>query len=205
VISGEIWGSIGATLETFIIGYAIGLGVGILLGVGSGLSTGFRQYISPFVTFANAIPKLVLVPFFIAWLGFGSGPGVIGVALVMVFVVSMTVQQGILEIQGRFIENSRMLGATWVDLVRDVYAPAVAIWVMTSARLAVGLGFQAAVVSEFLGSGQGLGALIVHGEQVFVAKEIFGAIALTVVLAWVIDWLLVILDRRVSRWVPSAS
>lgn len=205
IADGSIWPSIGGTLETFVIGYVIGVGAGIVLGLSSGLSPAFRQYLAPFVTFLNSVPKLVLIPFFIAWLGFGGAPGVIVVALVIVFVVAITVQTGITEVQGRFIENSRMLGASRLDLLRDVYLPAVAIWMMTSARLSIGLGFQAAVVSEFLGSGGGLGFLIVHGQQVFAAKEIFAAIVITVILAWLIDSLLSLADRRVSRWVPRRS
>jgi NitT/TauT family transport system permease protein len=204
VSDGSVWGTIGTTLETFIIGYVLGLGVGIVIGVLAGLSESFRQYIAPFMTFFNAIPKLVLIPFFIAWLGFGGGPGIIVVALVIVFVVAITAQTGILEIQGRFIENSRMLGASRLNLLLDVYVPAIGIWIMSSARLSIGLGFQAAVVSEFLGSGKGLGSLIVQGEQVFVAKEIIGAIVLTVILAWILDSLLAVVDHRISRWVPTA-
>jgi NitT/TauT family transport system permease protein len=205
ISDGSIWRSIGGTLLTFAVGYVIGVGAGILLGLGGGLSPAFRQYLAPFMTFFNAIPKLVLIPFFIAWLGFGGTPGVIVVALVIVFVVAITVQTGITEVQGRFIENSRMLGASRLDVLREVYLPATGIWVMTSARLSIGLGFQAAVVSEFLGSGKGLGFLIVHGQQVFAAQEIFGAIAVTVILALVIDSLLSLADRRVSRWIPRQA
>jgi NitT/TauT family transport system permease protein len=201
--AGALWPTVLQTLATFAIGYALGVVAGVVIGVAMGMSETIRMYLDPFVVFFNAIPKLVLVPLMIAWLGFTRTPGVIIVFLVVVFLVAVTVHKGMDTIGGEFIDNARMLGAGTGGLIRDVYLPAVAIWVMTSARLAVGLAFQAAVVSEFFGAGHGLGYLIVHGEQTFTAAQIWGAIVVTVALAWVIDFVLSILDRRVSRWVPA--
>jgi NitT/TauT family transport system permease protein len=200
---GSLWPTIGETLSTFAIGYGLGVGAGVVIGVAMGMSETVRMYLDPFIVFFNAVPKLVLVPLMIAWLGFTRTPGVVVVFLVVVFLVAVTVHKGMDTIGGEFVENARMLGAGTGGLVLDVYLPAVAIWVMTSARLAVGLAFQAAVVAEFFGSGHGLGYLIVHGEQTFTAAQIWGAIVVTVVLAWLIDFLLSLLDRRVSRWVPA--
>jgi NitT/TauT family transport system permease protein len=201
--SGSLWPTILETLATFAIGYGLGVVVGVAIGVAMGMSEAVRLYLDPFIVFFNAIPKLVLVPLMIAWLGFTRTPGVIVVFLVVVFLVAVTVHKGMETIGGEFVDNAKMLGARTGGLVRDVYLPAVAIWVMTSARLAVGLAFQAAVVAEFFGSGHGLGYLIVHGEQTFTASQIWGAIIVTVILACVIDFLLSLLDRRVSRWVPA--
>jgi NitT/TauT family transport system permease protein len=203
ISAGSLWPVALHTLVTFAIGYVIGVVAGAVIGVGMGASEAIRLYLDPFILFFNAIPKLVLVPLLIAWLGFTRTPGVIIVFLVVVFLVAVTVEKGMSEIEGDFVDNARMLGASRVGLIRDVYLPAVAIWVMTSARLGVGLAFQAAVVAEFFGAGHGLGYLIVQGQQTFTAGEIWGAIVVTVVLAWVIDFLLSLLDRRVSRWVPA--
>lgn len=203
VRDGSIWQASWHTLTTFLEGYVTGVIVGVVIGVAMGASENVRLYLNPFILFLNSIPKLVLVPLLIAILGFTQVPGVIIVFLVVVFLVAITVEQGMREIEGDFIDNARMLGARSADITRDVYLPAVAIWVMTSARLAVGLAFQAAVVAEFFGAGHGLGYLIVHGQQVFDVKEIWAAITVTVILAWIIDGLLAVLDQRVSRWLPE--
>jgi NitT/TauT family transport system permease protein len=203
ISDGSLWPTALHTLVTFAIGYGLGVVVGVVIGVAMGASDAFRLYMDPFILFFNAIPKLVLVPLMIAWLGFTRTPGVIIVFLVVVFLVAITVEKGMSEIEGDFVDNARMLGAGRIGLLREVYLPAVAIWVMTSARLGVGLAFQAAVVAEFFGAGHGLGFLIVQGEQTYTASQIWGAIVVTVVLAWVIDFLLGLVDRRVSRWMPA--
>ncbi len=202
-VDGSIWPTAGQTMLTFLEGYLAGVIVGVVIGVAMGASDSIRRYLDPFILFFNAIPKLVLVPLLIAVYGFTNVPGVIITFLVVVFLVAITVEKGMEEIEGDFIANTRMLGATNADIVRDVYLPAVGIWVITSARLAIGLAFQSAVVAEFFGAGRGLGFLIVHGEQSFDVKEIWAGIVLTVVLALIIDGLLSLIDRRVSRWLPG--
>lgn len=200
---GSIWSAIGSTVWLFLIGYLVGVGLGILLGFGMGLSATFRAYLGPFVVFFNAIPKFVLIPFFIAWLGFGKGPGILIVLLVILFVAIITVEASVRNIQGDYVDSALMLGARRTDLARDVYIPAVGVWVVSTARLTIGLAFQSAVVAEFFGVGKGLGYYVEQGEQTFATREIFAAIVLIILVAWILDFLLSLVDRRVSRWVPS--
>jgi NitT/TauT family transport system permease protein len=191
------------TLTILVLGYSIAIVIGVVLGIATGLSPGLRQYLTPFLIVGNALPRLVLVPFFVAWIGFGQAPKIIIVVLVILFLITFTVQTSIREVQGEYIENALMLGARRWDLITDVFAPAVLVWIVTSARLSIGLAFQAAVVSEFFGATEGLGVLIHHGQEIFAATEIYAAIAITMLLSWIIDFGLAMVDRRVSRWVPQ--
>ncbi len=67
---GTIWESIGNTMFIFAMGYVSGVVAGILVGTLLGTSAWFRAYFSPFMVFFNATPRLALIPFLIAWLGF---------------------------------------------------------------------------------------------------------------------------------------
>lgn len=202
---GTLWAAILETLITFLLGYVISIVIGTVLGIGSGVSKVIGAYLNPFIIFVNALPKFVLLPLLIAMFGFGRVPGVITIVLTISIVVAITIQASIKDIQGEFIENAIMLGARPAQLLGDVYLPAMGVWIVSSARLAIGLAFQAAVVAEFFGAGNGLGNLVEHGEQTFVSSEIYGGIAVTVVLALIIDMLLSLVDRRVSAWVPQAQ
>jgi NitT/TauT family transport system permease protein len=204
--NGELARSSETTLITLAMGYGLGLLVGVVIGVATGLSTTLRLYFEPFLVFFNAVPRLILIPFFVTWLGFGRTPKVVVVFLVIVFLIIINVQAGIREVESDVVENARMLGARRIALLREVYAPAVAIWVLTSARLAIGIAFQAAVVTEFFGSTQhGLGYLIQQGQELLNTNQIYAGVVATVAFAWILDLALGILDRRVSRWVPSAT
>jgi NitT/TauT family transport system permease protein len=199
--SGSIWGQqIGTTLVVFIVGFAIGMVGGTIIGTLSGTVPFLHNYLGPFIAFFNSVPRLVLIPFFIVLFGFGYLPGIGVTALVIFFLVAVTVEQGVKEIQGDYVQNARMLGASWGNLMRTVYLPGVSVWILSAARASVGLAFQATVVTEFFGSSKGLGYLIVQGETQFDAPEIYAAIILTAALAYLIDLALRLVERRYVRW-----
>jgi NitT/TauT family transport system permease protein len=197
-----IWLNVYYTLLILAIGYVGGVVVGTVVGTLMGISEVFRAYLTPFVAFLNALPRIALIPLLIAWLGFGQSQQVVLVFLLVVFVVLLTAQASVRNIGKEFIDNARMIGASRLQLVREVYLPAIGIWVISSARVAVGIGLQVALVSEFFGGHQGLGYMIENGEATLNTDLIYAAVVVTAVLAIVIDSLLAYVNRRAARWLP---
>ncbi len=197
-----IWLDMLHTLRGLAIGYLAGVIVGTIVGTLMGISAIARAYFSPFVAFLNAVPRLALIPLLIAWLGFGQGQQITLVFLVVVFMVLLTVQASVQNIPKRFVDNAIMIGASRLQLVREVYLPAIGIWVISSARVAIGVGLQVALVAEFFGGHQGLGYMIEEGESTYNTNLIYAAVVVTAVLAVVIDSLLGLVNRRAARWLP---
>jgi sulfonate transport system permease protein len=197
-----IWLDMLHTLLGLAIGYLAGVVVGTIIGTLMGISAIARAYFSPFVAFLNALPRLALIPLLIAWLGFGQSQQVVLVFLVVVFMILLTVQASVQNIPKRFVDNAIMIGASPLQLVTEVYLPAIGIWVISSARVAIGVGLQVALVSEFFGGHQGLGYMIEEGESTYNTNLIYAAVVVTAVLAIVIDSLLGLVNRRAARWLP---
>jgi NitT/TauT family transport system permease protein len=197
---GDLWTIIEPTLVLLSVGLIFGILAGVIIGVAVGVSPFFRYYLSPFIAFFNAIPRLILIPFFIVWFGFGYQPGMIIAALEVVFIVVLTVQSGIEQIHGDYVDNAKMLGASWTSLLTSVYLPGISIWTLSAARISVGLAFQAAVVVEFFGSPSGIGHLITDGGTTLNSVELYAAIALTAILAFLLDMVLQFVERRANRW-----
>jgi NitT/TauT family transport system permease protein len=143
---------------------------------------------------------LLLLPFFLVWLGFGLLPKVLLVISVIVVIVALAVASGVREVDTSYIDNVRVLGGGKPRLILDVYAPSVALWVLSSSRTTVGYALQAAVAAEFIGSNVGLGALVVKGQGFLDVSQVFAAIAVMLVLAVILDLALSLVQRRVTRW-----
>ena len=197
-----IWLDILHTLRGLAIGYLAGVVVGTAIGTLMGISTVVRAYLTPFVAFLNALPRLALIPLLVAWLGFGQSQQIVLVFLIVVFMVLLTVQASVQNIPRRFVDNARMIGAGRLRLVTEVYLPAIGIWVISSARVAIGIGLQVALVGEFFGGNHGLGYMIEEGESTYNTNLIYAAVVVTAVLAIVIDQLLGVVNRRAARWLP---
>ncbi len=197
---GSIWAQIGHTFFVFAVGMGIGFGAGTILGILSGVVPFIRNLFGPWVAFFNSLPRPILIPFFAIVFGYGYIPGLIVTALVVFFLVYLPVRTGVEEIQGDFIQNATMLGGSWFDLMRTVYLPGAAVWLLSAARVSVGFAFQTAIVTEFFGSTNGLGFLVVQGQSDFDAREILAAVVLTAIIAYLIDISLKSVEHRYIKW-----
>src|SRR5262249_17235490 len=68
---GRIWPHLEATLSAGLGGLALGILVGIVLGVVAALVPFIAELLEPVMTVLNAIPRVILAPLFVIWLGIG--------------------------------------------------------------------------------------------------------------------------------------
>ena len=71
---------------------------------------------------------------------------------------------------------------------------------MTALRAGLGLGFMFVVAAEFMGASEGLGYLLVDGQQMGKPDRILAAILAFAVLGKAADGALVALTRPLLRW-----
>ena len=68
---GRIWPHLEATFTAALGGLALGIVVGIVLGVVAALVPAVAELLEPVMTLLNAIPRVILAPLFVIWLGIG--------------------------------------------------------------------------------------------------------------------------------------
>jgi NitT/TauT family transport system permease protein len=164
-----------------------------------------RELVEPLVVFLNGVPRLVLQPFFIVWLGFGFISRVALVVSVIFVLVTISVSTAMTSIDQDLVLHARVLGASRPALVRQVYLPWLAVDLVGVSRANIGFAFQAALVAEFVGGASGLGYLMVQGQNVFDASAVWAALVVVVVLSVLIDVAMINVQNFVSRWLPSPA
>lgn len=203
VDDGVLRTNIQATLQVLLLGWGIGIVVGSTIGVVVGASRNARDFFEPFLVFFNALPRLLFLPFFAVWLGFGLAPKVSLVVLVVVVVIALTVASGVRETSDELVLHARLLGASPGRLVRDVYVPSIAVWLLSSSRTTVGFAFQATIAAEFFGTASGLGYLLTTAQGRLNSGQVFAVLAVMFGIGLLIDLVLGAVERRVSRWLPQ--
>ena len=203
--NGDLWNGLQHTVAVLVFGWLIGEAAGLTLGIALGVSKNVNAVLGPIIVFANAVPRILLLPIFVVWYGFGYTPKILLVVAVMVFFVALNVASGVREVEGVLLDNMRVHGANTAQLIRHVFLPAVSLWVASSARVTVGYALQATIGSELLGADTGLGSLISHGQVSFRADQIIAVLLVAAALAVVIDQVLARLERRAVRWMPKVS
>ncbi|MFS2327514.1 ABC transporter permease [Brucella sp. H1_1004] len=193
------------TLTETVLGYLIGTALGVAAGVWLGLSRSSARILDPFIKGLNAIPRVVLAPIFVLWLGLGLWSKVALAVTLVFFVTFFNAMQGVREVNPVVLSNARILGAKRSDLLRHVYFPAAASWILSSLRTSVGFAVVGAIIGEYLGSSAGLGYLIAQAEGNFDAVGVFAGILILAIFVLIIDSILDVVETRLIKWRPNAS
>jgi NitT/TauT family transport system permease protein len=157
---GTIWKHLIVTFQEATGGLILGFLAGAALAWLAVRSQLVADLLEPVLLLLNAVPRIVLAPIFVMWLGLGPSSK-IAVSFFLVFVVIFfAVYSGIREVDPTLVERMVVLGGSGWDILREVYIPSVASWVFSSLRVAVGFAFTGAIVGEFVGSSAGLGYLM---------------------------------------------
>jgi len=203
--SGYLWPQVLVTLEEVAIGFVLGLLAAILVGFALGRNRFLAGVFEPMLAALNAVPRIVLAPLLILWFGIGVESKVALTFLMVFFVVVFAVLNGIREVNQALVQNALILGASARQLDRYVYLPAALTWIFGSLRLAIGFGFSAAIVGEFLLSSRGLGYLLNAAQNAFDATAMMAALVTLMAIIGVLNYLAGRIERRASLWKASSS
>ncbi|MSO46341.1 MAG: ABC transporter permease [Acidobacteria bacterium] len=197
---GSIWTHLGATCLAAFTGLAAGLALGVALGLAAALVPIVAELLEPVMILLNAIPRVVLAPLFVIWLGIGLASKVALALILVTVLIFFAVYSGIREVDRRLVERVRTLGGGRRVLIREVYLPSITAWVMGNLKIAVGFAFTGAVVGEFVASSRGLGYLLQFAQSTYNAALTIALIVLIMAFTLVLFALAERLERRLLRW-----
>jgi NitT/TauT family transport system permease protein len=198
--SGRIWPHLEATFTAALGGLVIGIVVGILLGVIAALVPFVAELVAPVMTVLNAIPRVILAPLFVIWLGIGLASKVALAFILVAVLIFFAVFGGIRQADRRLVERIITLGGNRWSLVRHVYLPSVTAWVLGSLKVAVGFAFTGACVGEFVAATRGLGYLLSFAQSTYNSALMFALIFLILVVVLAIFWIAGRLEKHLLRW-----
>ncbi len=198
--SGELLTHATATLWRVAAGFGLGAGVGTLLGALTGALPVARGLLDPTLQALRSIPSIAWVPLFILWFGIFEASKVALIAVGVFFPVYLGVAAAIIDIDRKIIEVGRVFRLGRVAMVRRVLLPAILPAWFTALRSGLGLGFMFVVAAEIMGASEGLGYLLVDGQQLGRPDTIIAAIISFAVLGKLADTLLLALTRPFLAW-----
>src|SRR4051812_3028372 len=198
--SGELSRHILATLSRVGAGFGLGVVAGTLLGAVSGYWGLARRLLDPTVQALRAIPSIAWVPLFILWLGIFETSKVALIAVGVFFPVYLGVMGAIRAVDNKIVEVGRTFRLSGPAMIRRILLPAVLPAYVVSLRVGLGLGWMFVVAAEFMGASEGLGYLLIDGQQLGKPAQILAAIVVFAVLGKTTDWLIEIASTPLLRW-----
>ena len=203
-VTGELWTHVQATLGRVLAGFALGALAGTVMGALSGTSELMRKVMDPTLQALRSVPSIAWVPLFLLWLGIFEASKVALIAVGVFFPVYLGVAGAIEGIDRKLVEVGRVFRLGRFAMLRRVLLPAVLPSWILSLRAGLGLGFMFVVAAEFMGASEGLGYLLVDGQQMGRPDRILAAIIAFALLGKLADGVLVAVTRPVLRWQDTA-
>ncbi|AHY55406.1 MULTISPECIES: ABC transporter permease [Bradyrhizobium] len=198
--SGELVRHIAATLWRVGLGFAFGVIAGTVLGAISGYWSLARRLLDPTVQALRAIPSLAWVPLFILWLGIFETSKIALIAVGVFFPVYLGVMGAILSVDRKIVEVGRTFRLSGFAMIRRILLPAVLPAYVVSLRVGLGLGWMFVVAAELIGASEGLGYLLLDGQQLGKPAQILAAIVIFAILGKLTDWLIEVAAAPFLRW-----
>jgi ABC-type nitrate/sulfonate/bicarbonate transport system permease component len=203
--TGSIWKPLGVSASAFAIGLLMAIVVGLPLGVLLGRSATLNAMVDPFITAFNATPRLVFLPLLMLWFGIGIWSKVAVVFLGALFPLLINTYEGVRNADRLLINVVRSFGAGEWDIARLVVVPNSLPFIIVGLRLAIGRAVLGVVVSEFFGSQDGLGVVMVRAASEFKVDIVFAGLIVFAALSLLMTGLVKLLEDRLTRWRPQHS
>ncbi len=200
--SGELLGDVKVSALRVLVGFLAATLPAIALGMAMGLSRPVRLLLMPAAAVIYPIPKIAILPLVMVVLGIGEASKIAIVIISVFFLVLVNTVAGVLQINPIYFDVGRTVGAPRLELYRTVALPGALPFIMAGCRLAMGFAITVIVGAEFLGSRDGVGALIWRAYQTFNLEVMYVGLIVTALLGWLANLLLEELERLL---VPSAQ
>ena len=201
VSTGIIFGHFGLTMFEIGVGYAIGVTMGFVIGAALATLETLRRVMAPYILALQSLPKVVLAPLMIAWLGFGVESKIATAVAICFFPLMINTMVGLQLTRPDATKLMVALGASRRQIFTKLQLPTALPLIFVGLKHSLLLAFTGALVAEILvGSSAGLGRLV----QVFNAQIAMDyAFAVVVVVAGLAVSFVVLfdaLDRRIIFW-----
>ena len=157
---GYFYEALRATTVEALYGFALGASVGLVLGGLIGSFEIVRRTLNPFVVLFQNMPKPALAPMFVVWFGYGMNSKIATAATIAFFPVLINTIVGFDSVAEDMRLLMRSYGTTRWQSVRKFVMPDSLPAIFAGLKTAASLSLVGAVVAEFIGALEGLGALI---------------------------------------------
>jgi sulfonate transport system permease protein len=198
--AGELQRHTLATCSRVAAGFAIGVIAGTLAGAITGYSALSRRLVDPTLQALRAIPSIAWVPLFVLWFGIFEGSKITLIAVGVFFPVYLGGMGAILSVDRKLVEVGRVFRLSDAAMVWRILLPAVLPAYVISLRSGLGLGRMFVVAAELLGASEGLGYLLIDGQQLGKPAQIVAAIVAFAIIGKSTDWIIAAASAPFLRW-----
>ena len=190
----------GYSLMRIVLGLFAAVAVGYPIGVLMGYFPRVNRLLAPLLYLTYPVPKIALLPVVMLLFGVGEWSKLILVFLIIVFQVVVAVRDAVAAIPSETYAPLRVLGASFVQIVRHIIVPASLPKFITAVRVAMATAISVLFFTETFGTQYGIGYYIMDAWLRVNYLDMYAGIvvlsAMGLLLFVLLDWT----ERRLCAW-----
>ena len=200
VSSGDIPLQIVASLKRAAAGYALAAAVFIPLGILMGLFDTCRRALEVLVEMLRPIPPPVIIPVALLFFGLEDEMKVFVIFFSCAWPILLNTLDGVRNIEKLLLDTARTFGLSYFRMIWNVVLPACLPQIMTGLRISLPITLILVVISEMVGSADGIGYFILDAQRRFRVAQMYAGMLALAMLGYSLNLLFDGVHRLLLAW-----
>ncbi|MFI6480145.1 ABC transporter permease [Nonomuraea sp. NPDC050663] len=188
------------SLTRLFVGWAAAAAAGVVVGLMLGRSARLAALVEPLLHFGRSVPPSTLLPVFLLLFKIGTPMQVASIVYGVIWPVLINSMDGARYVDRQYIETGTVFRVSTSQRILRIILPAAAPKIFAGLRLSVSLALIMMVVSELVGSSEGIGHRLLEAQSEFDIPAMWAGIVLLGVLGIVLNSAFIAVERVVLSW-----
>jgi NitT/TauT family transport system permease protein len=199
------WSNFRVTTQETLLGFTAAVIFAVVAGTLISQIKIIDKTFMPYLVGFQAIPKIALAPIFIVWFGFGMTSKVVMAATVAFFPMLINIIEGLKSADNDQIRMLRVFGASRFQIFLKVQVPCSLPFFFAGLDVGILLAILGAVVGEFLGAQEGLGAMVLLAQYNFQIPTMFALLIVLSLMGIIAHIIVKAFQRKFAFWGDSSN
>ncbi len=156
----------------------------------------------PIIVLLNSVPVVAKAPILVLLLGNGMAPKIAIAAVICFFPTLVNMVRGLEAVSPQAMELMHVLSATKREVFWRLRVPTSVPYLFSALKIAASTATVGAIVGEWIGSQEGIGALIIQATYNFDSALLYATVVTGSVFSVAFFLLIRLIERLCARWAP---
>jgi ABC-type nitrate/sulfonate/bicarbonate transport system permease component len=200
IADGQIPSQILVSMKRALVGYFLAAAVFIPLGILMGLSPTFYRLFEVVVEMLRPVPPPVVIPVALLFFGLGDEMKIFVIFFSCAWPILLNTLDGVRNLDWVLLNTARTFGLPRHKIIWQVILPACSPQIMTGLRVSLPIMLILVVISEMVGSTDGIGYFVLDSQRRFKVAQMYAGMLALAILGYSLNQLFNLLHRRLLFW-----
>lgn len=200
VLSGQIPRQILLSMKRAAAGYFLAAAVFIPLGILMGLSQRFYRMLIVTIEMLRPVPPPVVTPVAMLFFGLEDEMKIFVIFFSCAWPILLNTFDGVRNLDWVLLNTAKTFGLSRAKTIWQIILPAASPQIMTGLRVSLPIMLILVVISEMVGSTDGIGYLILDSQRRFKVAQMYASMLSLAILGYLLNQLFNLLHRRLLSW-----